>query len=99
MTTTKTRKMLPLTDQELHDFDLLRESETYREALGHLLHEMPSSRSEAAILHAVFAVGLKAVKEQAEAEAYAANAAEFNAEMAERRAARKHRKRPASMDW
>jgi len=100
MSTTKTaaRKMLPLTEQDLRDLATLRESETYRAALDHL-HLTPSGRSEAQILHAVFAVGLKAIEEQVEAEAYAANAADFNAEMAERSAARMTRKRPASMDW
>ncbi len=71
------RKSLPLTDRDMQDLARLRRNKAHLDALGRLVRaDLDESSSEAALLHAVMEAGLRAVREQVEADGYAAIAAE-----------------------
>ena len=88
------RPSLPLTEQDERDLLLLRHDPAYRKALAGLSGEGVESAetSEAALLHAVLAAGLNAVRLAAEAEGYAAIAAQQAIETPQRRAAARRRR-------
>lgn len=91
-----TRKSLPLSERDLVDLATLRSSEQYREALSRLGgQQVTAATSEAVVLHAVWQAGLKAVREQLEADGYAELARDRHEESA-RQVAR--RRRPAWAD-
>lgn len=91
-----TRKSLPLSAHDLEDLKLLKESPTYREALAKAAGvEISNSASEAAVLHAVWEAGLKAIREQIEDQGYAEMAAQQDA--VQRQAAAR-RRRPSWAD-
>ncbi len=87
------RSPLPLTERDLADLAKLRVEGPYRAALAHLASgELPEGElTESALLHAVFSAGLRAVREAAEEHSYAADAASYRAEDAERRAIARRR--------
>jgi hypothetical protein len=92
----KARKSLPLTERDLADLERLREHGPERDALADLAGTVVESVTEAALLHMIFAAGLRAIRERAEERAYASAAADrlASGETAEiRRIAR--RRRPA----
>lgn len=60
------RLSLPLSAQDERDLQLLRESRSARQQLP----EAVAGGSDAALVHAVFAVGLRSVKEQVAFEVY-----------------------------
>lgn len=96
----KTRKSLPLTEQDLADIARLREDTPEREALGEMVGiAVVESVAEAALLRMIFEAGLRAIREKAEERAYA-SAAEDRLARGEadetRRIAR--RRRPAWAD-
>lgn len=70
----KARKTLPLTEKDLADIERLRRSLPEREALSDLSGATVEDVTEAALLHLVFAAGLRAVREKAEERAYASAA-------------------------
>jgi len=72
----KARKSLPLTDRDLADLERLRGHSPEREALAELAGVVVESVTEAALLHMIFAAGLRAIREKAEERAYASAAAE-----------------------
>nr|WP_314844331.1 hypothetical protein [uncultured Microbacterium sp.] len=82
MTTTITRRLsLPLSDRDYSDIELLRSSKEYR-------REIPAGiDSNAAVAHAVFEEGMRAIKERAAARVYEEMAKE-SAEVAARAADR-----------
>lgn len=91
-----TRKSLPLTARDLEDLAKMRSSATYRGTLGQLADvEVHPESSEAAVLHAVWEAGVRAVQERVEAEGYAQIAAEMDA--AQRKAVAR-RRRPSWAD-
>jgi signal transduction histidine kinase len=92
------RSTLPLTTRDLADLASLRDPGPARETLGHLAPGglPPGDLTESALLHAVFEVGLRAIRERAEELSYAADAASYEAEDAERR--RIARRRPPSRE-
>jgi hypothetical protein len=95
----KARKSLPLTERDLADLERLRGRSPEREALAELAGVVVESVTEAALLHMIFAAGLRAIREKAEERAYASAAADrlASGEAEEiRRIAR--RRRPAWAD-
>jgi len=93
----KTRKSLPLTDQDLADIARLREETPEREALSELVGVViVESVAEAALLRMIFEAGLLAIREKAEERAYA-SAAEDRLASGEADEARQiaRRRRPA----
>jgi hypothetical protein len=95
----KARKSLPLTERDLADLQRLRGQTPERDALADLSGVEVESVTEAALLHLIFAAGLRAIREKAEEHAYASAAADrlASGEVDEnRRIAR--RRRPAWAD-
>jgi hypothetical protein len=95
----KARKSLPLTERDLADLERLRGQTPERDALAELAGIEVESVTEAALLHMIFAAGLRAIRERVEERAYASAAADRQAsgEADEsRRIAR--RRRPAWAD-
>jgi len=72
----KARKSLPLTERDLADLRRLRGQTPERDALADLCGVAVESVTEAALLHMVFAAGLRAIREKAEERAYASAAAD-----------------------
>ena len=71
----KTRKSLPLTEQDLADIARLREETPEREALSEMVGiVVVESVAEAALLRMIFEAGLRAIREKAEERAYASAA-------------------------
>lgn len=84
------RKSLPLTASDVRDLAFMRDSSEYRRALHEMTGvEIDEGTSEAAYLHAVLDVGLKALREHAEDSGYAAIAAEQGEASTRRRTARR----------
>lgn len=84
-----TRKSLPLSARDLADLQKLRESAAQQAALSELAGvEVSASSSEAALLHAVYEAGLRAVKRRVEAVGYEQIAVEYD-EGARRQVARR----------
>lgn len=85
---TERRAPLPLTARDIEDLAKLRMPSPEREALSDLA-EVPLADevSEALLIHAVFTVGLRTIREAAEARGYAQLAAqeEASGEAADRR--------------
>jgi hypothetical protein len=71
---TKARKSLPLTERDLTDLDRLRAPSPERDVLSELAGVRIESVTEAALLHIIFAAGLRAIRDQAEQRAYASAA-------------------------
>jgi hypothetical protein len=93
----KTRKSLPLTEEDLADIARLRQETPEREALSELAGiVVVESVAEAALLRMVFETGLRAIREKAEERAYA-SAAEDRLASGEADEARRiaRRRRPA----
>jgi len=66
------RKPLPLTSRDLEDLERLRSPGPERTALADLSGTPAEGEvTESVLLHTVFAIGLRAVREAAEAQAYA----------------------------
>lgn len=92
------RKPLPLTSRDLEDLDRLRSPGPERTALADLGGTPPEGEvTESVLLHAVFVVGLRAVREAAEAQAYAEAAQDRTATADEDRAIAR-RRRPSWAD-
>jgi hypothetical protein len=72
----KARKSLPLTERDLADLDRLRAPTPERDVLSELVGVRIESVTEAALLHIIFAAGLRAIQEEAEQRAYSAAAAD-----------------------
>ena len=72
----KVRKSLPLTERDLADLERLRGQTPERDALSDLSGVAVESVTEAALLHLIFAAGLRAIREKAEERAYASAAAD-----------------------
>ena len=72
----KSRKSLPLTERDLADLERLRGQTPERDALSDLSGVAVESVTEAALLHLIFAAGLRAIREKAEERAYADAAAD-----------------------
>jgi hypothetical protein len=72
----KTRKSLPLTERDLADLERLRGPSPEHDALRELAGVAVEGVAEAALLHMVFAAGLRAIREKAEERAYASAAAD-----------------------
>ena len=70
------RKSLPLTERDLADLERLRRQTPERDALADLSGVAVESVTEAALLHLIFAAGLRAIREKAEERAYADAAAD-----------------------
>ena len=71
----KTRKSLPLTEQDLADVARLRQETLEREALSEMAGiVVVEGVAEAALLHMIFKAGLHAIRERAEERAYASAA-------------------------
>ncbi|MGI8522088.1 MAG: hypothetical protein ACR2K3_02090 [Nocardioides sp.] len=69
---TSTRKSLPLSARDLHDLATLRGSTAHRVVLSDLAGEIVTeASSDAAVLHAVWEAGIKAVRDRIEVEGYA----------------------------
>ena len=87
------RKPLPLTIRDLEALDRLRQPGPERAALADLSGTLLEGQvTESVLLHAVFAAGLRIVREEAEARAYADAAEERRATEPEaRRIARRRR--------
>jgi|ERR1700744_2007903 hypothetical protein len=97
----KARKTLPLTERDLADLARLRQDTPERQALAALAGIQVESVTEAALLHMIFAEGLRAIREKAEEHAYASAAADrlASGEAAEiRRTARRRRPGWADQD-
>jgi hypothetical protein len=95
------RSSLPLTAQDEADLALIRSSEELRAAFAGLLagsdarallHDSPS---EAALLHAVFALGLARIREEVDAAGYAELAASYSPAIDLQRRSAARRRRPA----
>ncbi len=72
-----TRKSLPLSERDLRDLSVLRRSPSHRAALADLAgSSISETSSEAAVLHAVWEAGVKAVLERVEEAGYEEMAAE-----------------------
>src|SRR5580704_10436193 len=95
---TERRTALPLTARDVADLAKLREPGPEREALADLAASLPAGDvSESLLVHAVFQVGLRAVREAAEERSYAEAAFEQQLHAdADRAAAR--RRRPSWAD-
>ncbi|WGY04331.1 hypothetical protein QI633_11295 [Nocardioides sp. QY071] len=90
------RKSLPLSARDIRDIDMLRGSADRRAALSNLVaEEVAEDSSEAAVLHAVFEAGLRAVSQELESRGYAEIAEDYT--LAERRRVSRRRK-PAWAD-
>lgn len=86
------RASLPLVEQDQIDLELLRSSDSHRDALNKLTgRQIHAASSEASLLHALLEAGLAATKEQAEREGYAQLAAERSAESSQRQAIARRR--------
>jgi hypothetical protein len=87
------RTPLPLTTRDLEDLAKLRDPGPEREALAELATSLPpGDLSEAFLVHAVFVIGLQAVRKAAEERSYAEAAFERHAAAeADRVAARRRR--------
>jgi len=87
------RKPLPLTNRDLEDLDRLRAPGPERIALADLSGaQLEGQVTESVLLHAVFAAGMRAVREAAEARAYGEAAVERRAAAEEdRKIARRRR--------
>jgi ectoine hydroxylase-related dioxygenase (phytanoyl-CoA dioxygenase family) len=72
----KARKSLPLTERDLADLERLRGQTPERAALADLSSIVVEGVTEAALLHMIFAAGLRAIREKAEERAYASAAAD-----------------------
>jgi hypothetical protein len=72
----KARKSLPLTERDLADLDRLRAPTPERDVLSELAGVRIESVTEAALLHIIFAAGLRAIREKAEERAYVSAAAD-----------------------
>jgi hypothetical protein len=73
----KARKSLPLTERDLADLERLRGQTPERDALSDLAGvAVAEGVTEAALLHMIFAAGLRAIREKAEERAYATAAAD-----------------------
>ncbi len=72
----KARKSLPLTERDLADLERLRGQTPERDALSDLSGIAVEDVTEAALLHMIFAAGLRAIREKAEEHAYASAAAD-----------------------
>jgi len=72
----KARKSLPLTERDLADLERLRGRTPERDALADLSGVAVEGVTEAALLHMIFAAGLRAIREKAEERAYASAAAD-----------------------
>jgi hypothetical protein len=72
----KARKSLPLTERDLADLERFRTPTPERDVLAELAGVRIESLTEAALLHIIFAAGLRAIREQAEQRAYASAAAD-----------------------
>jgi hypothetical protein len=71
----KVRKSLPLTERDLADIARMREDTPEREALSEMVGiVVVESVAEAALLRMIFEAGLRAIREKAEARAYASAA-------------------------
>jgi hypothetical protein len=88
------RPSLPLTAKDERSLDLIRTTSTYQRALAQLAGDVgePGTMSEGALLHAVFAAGLQAVRHTAAEAGYAALADQRSASLDARRA--ESRRRP-----
>lgn len=92
----RVRKSLPLSDRDLHNLALMRDSGAHRAALAHLVDaEVTSESSEATLLHSVMEAGINAVQQQVEDQGYTQIAAEMDWE-SQRTVAR--RRRPSWAD-
>ncbi len=88
------RTSLPLTQRDEENLTLLRESATHRNMLAELSTESTFSEdvSEAVMLHAVFEIGLRTVREALEEKGYAELAmAQGNEEPNKHATARRYR--------
>lgn len=95
---TQDRKALPLTSRDLQDLERLRSPGPERAALADLGGTLPEGEvTESVLLHAVFAIGLRAVREAAEAQAYT-EAAQDRRAIADEERAIARRRRPAWAD-
>lgn len=95
----RARKSMPLTERDLDELARLRQETPQRAALSRLSGVDIIDVTESSLLHMVFVVGLHAIRDEAEEDAYAAAAADRRAsgEAGElRRVAR--RRRPAWAD-
>jgi hypothetical protein len=72
----KARKSLPLTERDLAELDRLRAPGPERDVLSELAGVRIESVTEAALLHMIFAAGLRAIQEKAEQRAYLTAAAD-----------------------
>jgi hypothetical protein len=72
----KVRKSLPLTERDLAYLERLRQQGPERDALADLAGIAVETVTEAALLHMVFAAGLRTIRERAEERAYASAAAD-----------------------
>ena len=89
------RPSLPLTAQDESDLDLIRSSPTYQRALEELgggEQGEAGSLSEGALLHAVFAAGLDAIRLAAAEAGYAELAVQRVADAAAHRAENRRRR-------
>jgi hypothetical protein len=96
----KRRSTLPLTAQDESDLALIRTSPSYQRALENLAGSAEGhlqNLSESALLHAVFAAGLDAVRLAAAEAGYAQLAEERRADATARRA-QSRRRRPSWAD-
>ncbi|MFT4189647.1 MAG: hypothetical protein QM621_13860 [Aeromicrobium sp.] len=85
-----TRKSLPLTERDVRELAALRASASHRAALMDLSGvDLTEGSSEAAVLHAVWEAGLKAVLERLEDAGYAEMAAERDQDRHQRVARRR----------
>lgn len=93
----KTRKSLPLSEQDLADIARLREETPEREALSEMVGVIVvESVAEAALLRMIFEAGLRAIRERAEERAYASAAEDRRADEEADEARRiARRRRPA----
>lgn len=90
------RKSLPLSARDISDIEKLRGSADRRAALSNLVAEdVPEDSSEAALIHAVFEAGLRAITQEIESRGYAAIAEDYT--LAERKRVARRRK-PAWAD-
>ena len=87
------RASLPLTERDVADIAKLRGSRVELAALESLVNVDLSNSSEAQVLHAVLEAGLRAVREQADEQGYAALAEEQRATRQLRQAVARRRRR------
>lgn len=76
--TTGTRKSVPLTESDLEDLAVVRESAELREALASVAGtDLPETASESVLLHTILVAGLRAAQERAQEAGYADLGAEY----------------------